>query len=162
MISIKRQTTFNSQALGSTSVNDFFFADSGKTDHRRENGFGYAFDLARNGRNWLVDSSGTGRTLFFLTAVGFQTRVNYNNESLFIQYATNPRPKAKIISFQIYDKPSILFDWQGRARVSNKEGQAGVKRRRQAQVGVGVDNGYDGPFEEEFGGKRNAGGNRGV
>ena len=157
LISINRQTTFSWQALGSTSVNDFFFADSGKTDHRRENGFGYAFDLARNGRNWLVDSSGTGRTLFFRTAVGFQTRVNYNNESLFIQYTTNPRPKAKIISFQIYDKPSILFDWQGRARLSNNEVQAEVKLRRQAQVGVGVDNGYERLFEEEFGAKRQAG-----
>src|ERR1043166_1011047 len=153
LISINRQTTFSWQALGSTSVNDFFFADSGKTDHRRENGFGYAFDLARTGRNWLIDSSGTGRTLFFRTAVGFQTRVNYNNESLFIQYTTNPRPKAKIISFQIYDKPSILFDWQGRARLSNNEVQAEVNLRRQAQVGVGVDNGYERLFEEEFGAK---------
>ena len=157
LISINRQTTFSWQALGSTSVNDFFFADSGKTDHRRENGFGYAFDLARTGRNWFIDSSGTGRTLFFRTAVGFQTRVNYNNESLFIQYTTNPRPKAKIISFQIYDKPSILFDWQGRARLSNNEVQAEVKLRRQAQVGVGVDNGYERLFEEEFGAKRQAG-----
>ena len=157
LISINRQTTFSWQALGSTSVNDFFFADSGKTDHRRENGFGYAFDLARTGRNWFIDSSGTGRTLFFRTAVGFQTRVNYNNESLFIQYTTNPRPKAKIISFQIYDKPSILFDWQGRARLSNNEVQAEVNLRRQAQVGVGVDNGYERLFEEEFGAKRQAG-----
>ena len=157
LISINRQTTFSWQALGSTSVNDFFFADTGKTDHRRENGFGYAFDLARTGRNWLIDSSGTGRTLFFRTAVGFQTRVNYNNESLFIQYTTNPRPKAKIISFQIYDKPSILFDWQGRARLSNNEVQAEVNLRRQAQVGVGVDNGYERLFEEEFRAKRQAG-----
>lgn len=157
LISINRQTTFSWQAVGSTSVDDFFFADTGKTDHRRENGFGYAFDVTRNGHNWLADLSGIGRTLFFRTAVGFQTRVNYNNESLFVQYTTDPRPKAKIISFQIYDKPSILFDWQGRARLSNNEVQAQVNLRRQAQVGIGVDNGYERLFEEEFGVKRQAG-----
>ncbi|HJP91613.1 MAG TPA: DUF5916 domain-containing protein [Pyrinomonadaceae bacterium] len=157
LISINRQITFSWQALGSTSVEDFFFADTGRTQHRRENGFGYAFDLTRNGRNWLVDSSGIGRTLFFRTAVGFQTRVNYNNETLFVQYTTEPRPTAKIISFQIYDKPSMLFDWQGRARLSNNEVQAQVNLRRQAQVGLGVDNGYERLFEEEFGAKRQAG-----
>src|ERR1051326_4945988 len=157
LISINRQTTFTWQALGSTSVDDFFFADTGQTDHRRENGFGYAFDLTRNGHNLLVDLSGIGRTLFFRTAVGFQTRVNYNNESLFIQYTTNPRPKAKIISFQIYDKPSILFDWQGRERLSNNEVQAEVNLRRQAQIGIGFDNGYERLFEEELGAKRQAG-----
>src|ERR1043165_2994908 len=114
LFSLNRQTTFTWQALGSTSVDNFFFADTGQTQHRRENGFGYAFDLTKNGRNLLVDLSGIGRTLFFRTAVGFQTRVNYNSDSLFGQYTTNPRPKAKIISFQIYDKPSILYDWQGR------------------------------------------------
>jgi hypothetical protein len=157
LISINRQTTFSWQALGSTSVDDFFFADTGTTDHRRENGFGYAFDLTRNGRNWLIDSSGIGRTLFFRTAVGFQTRVNYNNESLVVQYTTNPRPKAKIISFRIYDKPSMLFDWQGRERLSNNEVQAQVNLRRQAQIGAGFDNGYERLFEEEFGPKRQAG-----
>jgi len=157
LISINRQTTFSWQALGSTSVDDFFFADTGTTQHRRENGFGYAFDLSRNGRNWVVDLSGIGRTLFFRTAVGFQTRVNYNNEQLFVQYTTNPRPKAKLISFQIYDRPSLLFDWQGRARLSNNEVQAQVNLRRQAQVGVGFDNGYERLFEEEFGARRQSG-----
>jgi hypothetical protein len=157
LISINRQTTFTWQALGSTSVDDFFFADTGNTEHRRENGFGYAFDLNKNGRNLVLDLSGIGRTLFFRTAVGFQTRVNYNREGLLVQYTTNPKPKAKIISFQIYDNPSILYDWQGRARVSNNEVQATLNLTHQAQIGMGVDTGYERLFEEEFGTKRQPG-----
>ena len=49
LFSISRQTTLSGQIIGSTSVNDFFFADSGKTLHRRESGLGYAFDYNRNG-----------------------------------------------------------------------------------------------------------------
>lgn len=157
LISIDRKTTFSWQALGSTSVDDFFFADSGETRHRRENGLGYAFDYNRNGRHLVLDLSGIGRTLFFRTAVGFQTRVNYNREALFVQYTTEPKPKAKIISFQIYDSPSILFDWQGRAHVSNNEVQATFNLRRQTQVGGGLDNGYERLFEEEFGARRQGG-----
>jgi len=159
LISINRQTTFTWQALGSTSVDDFFFADTGETQHRRENGFGYAFDLNKNGRNLVLDLSGIGRTLFFRTAVGFQTRVNYNREGLLVQYTTDPKPKAKIISFRIYDNPSILYDWQGRARVSNNEVQAELNLRRQAQIGIGLDTGYERLFEEEFGAKRQPGAN---
>ena len=43
-----RQTTFGWQVLGSTSVDDFFFADTGNTQHRRENGFGYALRVHRS------------------------------------------------------------------------------------------------------------------
>jgi len=157
LISINRQTTFSWQALGSTSVGDFFFTDTGKTLNRRENGFGYAFDYNRNGRHWLLDLSGIGRTLFFRTAVGFQTRVNYNREALVAQYTTEPKPKARMISFQIYDNPSILFDWQGRAHLSTNEVQATFNLRRQTQVGGGLDNGYERLFEEEFGVKRQPG-----
>src|SRR5207253_1514603 len=157
LLSINRQTTLSGQILGSTSVNDFFFADTGKTLHRRENGLGYAFDYSRNGRHLVIDLSGIGRTQFFRIAVGFQTRVNYNRQGLFVQYTTEPKPKAKIISFQIYDNPSVLYDWQGRMRLSNNEVQAQIKLRRQASLGVGVNTGYERLFEEEFGVKRPSG-----
>src|SRR5947207_10136674 len=157
LLSINRQTTLSGQILGSTSVNDFFFADTGKTLHRRENGLGYAFDYSRNGRHLVIDLSGIGRTQFFRTAVGFQTRVNYNRQGLFVQYTTEPKPKAKIISFQIYDNPSVLYDWQGRMRLSNNEVQALVNLKRQAQVGMGFDSGYERLLEEEFGAKRQPG-----
>src|SRR5438477_9410355 len=157
LYSINRQTTFSWQVLGSTSVNDFFFADTGKTLHRRESGAGYAFDYNRNGKHLVVDLSGIGRTQFFRTAVGFQTRVNYNRQGLLVQYTTEPKPKAKIISFQIYDNPSVLYDWQGRMRVSNNEVQALVNLRRQGQVGIGLDSGYERLLEEEFGAKRQPG-----
>ena len=156
LFSLNRQTTFSWQILGSTSVNDFFFPDTGTTRHTRENGLGYAFDYNRNGRHLVIDLSGIGRTRFFRTAVGFQTRVNYNREGLLIQYTTEPKPKAKIISVIIFDNPSILYDWQGRMRVSNNEVGMSVKLQRQAQLGAGMDAGYERLLEEEFGAKRQA------
>lgn len=157
LISINRQTTFTWQALGSTSVDDFFFADTGQTQHKRENGFGYGFEYNRNGRHLVLDLTGSGRSPFFRTAVGFQTRVNYNRELFLVQYTTEPKPKAKLISFQIYDNPQILYDWQGRARLSSNEIQASFNLRRQAQVGGGIDNGYERLLEEEFGAQRQPG-----
>ena len=154
LFSLNKQSTFSWQVLGSTSVSDFFFADTGNTLHRHENGFGYAFDYNRNGRHLLLDLSGIGRTQFFRTAVGFQTRVNYNREGLFAQYTTEPKPKAKIISIRVYDNPSVLYDWQGRMRLSNNEVQIQANLRRQSQIGLGFDNGYERIFEEEFGAKR--------
>jgi len=159
LFSLDKQYTFSWQVLGSTSINDFFFADTGNTLHRRESGLGYAFDYNRNGRHLVIDLSGIGRTQFFRTAVGFQTRVNYNREGLFAQYTTEPKPKAKIISIRVYDNPSVLYDWQGRMRLSNNEVQAQVNLRRQAQVGIGFDSGYERLLEEEFGAKRQAGAN---
>ncbi|HEY2846919.1 MAG TPA: DUF5916 domain-containing protein [Pyrinomonadaceae bacterium] len=157
LYSLNSQTTFSWQVLGSTGVNDFFFPDTGVTSHRRESGLGYAFDYSRNGKHLVIDFNGIGRTRFFRTAVGFQTRVNYNREGVLVQYTTEPKPKAKIISWSFYTSPSILFDFQGRARVSNNEMQVQADLKRQSQIGVGLDTGYERLFEEEFGTVRQPG-----
>jgi hypothetical protein len=157
LVSLNRRTTFSWQVLGSTSVNDFFFADTGKTLHRRGNGLGYSFDYSKNGRHLSYDLFGIGRTLFFRTAVGFQRRVNYNSESLYVQYITEPKPKAKIISWKFANNASITFNWQGRSQVSNNDAVAQVNLRRQGRIGIGFDRGYERVFEEEFGVKRQPG-----
>ena len=162
LFSINRQTTFSWQALASTSVNEFFFADTGNTRHRRENGFAYGFDYTRSGRHLNLTLNGIGRTLFFRTAVGFQTRVNYNREFLFVEYRSEPKPKAKLISWSIYSYPSILYDWQGRMHLSNNEAQGQLNLRRQGVLAIGFNTGYERLFEEEFGAKRQPGVNCAV
>jgi len=157
LYSLDRQTTFSWQVLGSTSKDDFFFPKTGITVHKRENGFGYAYDLTRNGRQLLVEASGNGETQFFRTLIGFQTRVNFNRDGVFIQYTSEPKPKAKIVSWRIYANPSILFDWQGREHLANDEIEFQLNFRRQGTVGVGLDTGYERLFEEEFGTSRQAG-----
>ena len=156
LYSLNRQTTFSWQVLGSTSVDDFFFAHTGERLHRRENGLGYAFDMTRNGRNLLVDLSGTGQTQYFRTAIGFQTRVNYNQEGIFVQYTSDPKPNAKLVSWRIYDNPVILFDWQGRDRLVNNEVELHFNLQRQGSLAIGFETGYERLFEDEFGASREA------
>src|SRR2546422_8074835 len=78
---IDKQTTFSWQALGTTSRKDFFFSDSGQRLLRKEKGFAYAYDYNKDGRHFGYDLSGVGRTLFFRSDVGFNRRVNTNNQN---------------------------------------------------------------------------------
>ena len=110
---IDKQTTFSWQALGTTSLNDFFFAGSGQTLHRQENGFAYAFDYNKDGRHFGYEISGVGRTQYFRSDVGFNRRVNTNNDNFFFRYNSEPKPKAKLISWRVYDDFAANYNWQG-------------------------------------------------
>jgi hypothetical protein len=159
---IDKQTTFSWHALGTTSRKDFFFADSGQRLLRRENGFAYAYDYNKNGRHFGYELSGVGRTLYFRSDVGFNRRVNTNNQNLFVRYNSEPKPKAKLVSWRIYDDISTNFDWQGRSQNINNELQIQFNLQRQTQIGIGIDKGYERVFEEEFGRRRPAGFNCAV
>ena len=159
---VDKQTTFSWQALGTTSRKDFFFSDSGQTLLRKENGFAYAYDYNKDGRHFGYDLSGVGRTLFFRSDVGFNRRVNTNNQNLFVRYNSEPKPKAKLVSWRIYDDVSTNFDWQGRSQVFNNEMQIQFNLQHQTQLGIGTDKGYERVFEEEFGRKRQPGQNCAV
>jgi len=151
---IDKQTTFSFQALGTHSRHLFFFPDEGATLDRKQNGFGYALDYNKNGRHFGYELSGAGRTRYFVADVGFNRRVNTNNVNYFVRYNSEPKPKAKLISWRVYDDFSTNFDWQGRSQNFNNESQFQVNLRRQTSIGVGVDYGYERVFEEEFGPKR--------
>jgi Domain of unknown function (DUF5916)/Carbohydrate family 9 binding domain-like len=154
-----KQTTFSWQLLGTTSLNDFFFADQGQTLRRRENGLAYAFDLNKDGRHFGYELSGVGRTRYFRSDVGFNRRVNTNNDNLFVRYSSEPKPKAKLISWRVYDDFSTNYDWQGRTQNFNNETQIQFNFRRQSTLGVGIDKGYERVFESEFGPTRQPGSN---
>jgi Domain of unknown function (DUF5916)/Carbohydrate family 9 binding domain-like len=156
---INKQTTFSWQALGTTSMNDFFYADSGQTLRRRENGFAYAYDYNQDGRHFGYDFSGVGRTRYFRSDVGFNRRVNTNNDNLFVRYNSEPKPKAKLVSWRFYDDISTNFDWQGRSQVVNNEAQIQFNFPRSSTLGIGFDKGYERVFEEEFGPRRQPGSN---
>jgi hypothetical protein len=156
---VNPQTTFSAQVLATVSRNDFFFPDEGATLNRRENGFIYAVDYNDNARHFGYDLSGVGRTRYYRSDVGFNRRVNTNNYNGFFRYNSEPKPKARLISWRVYNDISTNFDWQGRSQVFNDESQIQFNFRRQTTVGVGFDKGYERVFEEEFGPKRKAGSN---
>src|SRR5499426_3059223 len=118
---INKQTTFSAQALVSHSRNFFFYPDIGRRLDRAENGFIYATDYNMNGRHFGYEYSAVGRTRYYRSDVGFNRRVNTNNHNLFVRYNCEPHPKAKLISWRVYDDISTNIDRQGPMQIYNNE-----------------------------------------
>lgn len=151
------QTTFTAQALVTTTRAVFFYPDEGLAANRHQNGFIWAADYNKNGRHFGYDLSGVGRTRYYRANVGFNRRVNTNNLNGFFRYNSEPKPKAKLISWRVYNDISTNFDWQGRSQVFNDESQIQFSFPRQTYLGVGFDKGYERVFESEFGPTRKPG-----
>src|ERR1051325_578836 len=156
---INKQTTFSAQALVTHSRENFFYPDTGQVLSRPENGFIYATDYNMSGRHFGYEYSTVGRTRYYRSDVGFNRRTNTNNHNLFTRYNSEPHPKAKLVSWRMYNSFGTNFDWQGRMQFYNNETQAQWNFPRQTSGGVGLDVGYERVFEEEFGMKRPAGSN---
>ena len=156
---VDKQTTFSWQALGTRSRRQFFFPEQGKALDRKENGFIYAVDYNKDGRHFGQDFSMVGRTRYYRADVGFNRRVNTNNANWFIRYNSEPKPKARLISWRVYTDISTNFDWQGRSQNINDEAQIQFSFKKETYLGVGNDKGYERVFESEFGPKRQPGSN---
>ena len=156
---INKQTTFSAQALVTHSRRNFFYPDLGQSLDRAENGFIYATDFNKSGRHLSYDYSTVGRTRYYRADVGFNRRTNTNNHNLFVQYRSEPKPKARLVNWRVYNAAGTNFDWQGRSQVFNNESQVQFNLQRQTSIGIGFDKGYERVFEEEFGMKRPAGSN---
>jgi len=148
---INKQTVFSAQALATHSRRNFFYPDLGQTLDRAENGFIYAADYNMSGRHFSYDYSSVGRTRYYRSDVGFNRRTNTNNHNLFMQYRSEPHPKAFLTNWRVYDAAGTNFDWRGRMQNYNNEAQMQWNFPRQTSIGVGVDIGYERIFEEEFG-----------
>ena len=156
---MNKQTTFSWQVLATHSREPFFFPEEGITRDSKQNGFIYALDYNQGGRHFGHEFSMVGRTRYYRADVGFNRRINTNNPNWFIRYNSEPKPKAKLISWRVYTDFSANFDWQGRSQNFNNESQIQFSLRRQTYVGAGVDTGYERVFESEFGPKRQPGSN---
>jgi hypothetical protein len=154
---VDKQTTFSAQALFTRSRQPFFYPDEGQTFDRHENGLAYAWDYNKNGRHFGYELSGVGRSRFFRSDVGFNRRTNTNNPNGFFRYNSEPKPKARLISWRVYDDISANFDWQGHSQNFNNEAQIQANLRRSTFIGLGFDRGYERVFESEFGPTRKPG-----
>lgn len=153
---IDKQTTFSWQALATHSRRVFFFPDEGGSFDRKKNAFIWAFDYNKDGRHFGQQLSGVGRTRFYRSEVGFNRRVNTNNLNWFIRYNSEPKPKAKLISWRVYTAPNTNFDWQGRSQNFGNQSQIRFSFAKESFLGIGFSKGYERVFEEEFGPARTA------
>jgi hypothetical protein len=148
------QTIIQFQVVGTTSRRFFRDPDLGRNIYRTGNGFSYSFLFQRTGRNFSAELSGVGRTRDYRADVGFTRRTNTNNQQLGLRYDSDPQPKAKLVSWHIFNQSVINYDWQGRSQLFNINSQASFNFQRQAYFGAGYQRGYERLREEEFGNNR--------
>jgi uncharacterized protein DUF5916/cellulose/xylan binding protein with CBM9 domain len=153
---IDKQKTFSWQALASHSRREFFYPDEGRSLDRKENGFVYSLNYNQDGRHFGQEIYADGRTRFYRAEVGFNRRINTNSAGWFLRYNSEPKPKAKLVSWRVYTNFSSNFDWQGRHQNANNESQLQLHFPRETFVGIGTDKGYERVFESEFGPTRRA------
>ena len=151
---LSKTTVFWAQALGSVSHRPFFYADEASTEDRKEQGLAYAYNLDTSGRNWGYNYSGVGRSRFFRADVGFNRRFNTHNQSLFVRYQSNDKPKAKLVGWRVFNASNLNVDWAGRSQFFQNESQIQFRLQKQTFLGFGVEEGYERVFESEFGPSR--------
>ncbi len=151
---LDKQTVINFQVLGTTSRRFFFDPDAGKNIYRTGNGLAYTFGYEKHGRHFETNFDLTGRTRDYRADVGFTRRTNTNREELFTQYRSEPKPKAFLISWKVFNYLTSNFDFQGRMQNWNNNTQVQFNLKRESFVGVGTQSGYERIFEYEFGQRR--------
>ncbi|MBV9924993.1 MAG: carbohydrate binding family 9 domain-containing protein [Acidobacteria bacterium] len=153
-----KQTSLDFQVLG-TNAKLCSFAKSEANDRcATQNGFVYAYNFNKNARHHYFNVNGVGRTQGYVALVGFTRRVNTNAVNTNFGYFTEPKPKAKVTSWETNHYAGGSFDWQGRSQNWTYEGQFGPNLQRQSFVRVGYNTGYERVFGYEFGTARFANG----
>jgi hypothetical protein len=106
------------------------------------------------GRHFGYFIGGSGRSSDYRADVGFTRRTNNNSVEFFTRYASEPKPKAKLISWRLHQFTGFDYDWQGRMQGWVTEPQFRVQLVHQTFIAVGVTGRFERLFEEEFGPKR--------
>jgi hypothetical protein len=177
-IKISKQKTFTFQVLGTTSrrcfsepaldlhrpgPSDGCFAGydpapgnptqaaQTRSYYRAGNGFAYRFSYNRDGRHFYYGLNGDGRTQDYRADVGFTRRTNTNSLSGYMGYSSEPKPKAKMISWNFNENYGTNFSWQALSQSFYNEMSLNFNFQRSTYLGTGVYVGYERLFEEEFG-----------
>ncbi len=153
---LDKQTTWTFQALGTTSRNNFFSPDEGKSRYRTGNGLGYTTSYNVSGRNWGWELYAEGFTKDYRADVGFFQRTNSNFNSFFLRYNSDPQPKKKLISYHLHQFTHFDYDWQRRLYAYETEFVFELSLPRSSYFGAFYEPGYERLFDHEFGATRQA------
>ncbi len=151
---LDEKTVFSFQAIGTASRRFFFDPDLGQSLFRTGNGFAYWASYDVSGRNFGYELYGEGRTGDYRADVGFTSRTDTNFNSFFVRYNSDPKPKARLISWRVYNFSHIDYDFQGRLQTWETESQLSLSLARQTYLGMGYERGHERLFEDEFGARR--------
>ncbi len=150
------KTTFSFHTTGTMSRRFIYDPDQDKNIYRNGNGFGYAVVYEKQPRNGFFVISAVGRSRDFYSDLGFTRRRNTNVIELFGNKGSEPKPKGKLVSWNVGTNNSYRYDWKGRVQAWNTGARAFFNFQRQTFFGFGFDAYYDRLFEGEFGPRRNA------
>jgi hypothetical protein len=153
---LDEKTVFTFQVLGTTSRAFFSDPDLGQSVYRTGNGIGYHWTYNMSGRHFGYFLSGTGLSRDYRADVGFTRRTNTNSTDTFVRYNSEPKSKARLISWRVSNYAGAYYDWQGRMQGWTVEPSMGFNFSRQTSFGIGYTTRYERVFEEEFGPKRTA------
>lgn len=148
------QTVFDFQVLATTSRRFFYDPELDRSLYRTGNGFGYYWNLSKNGRHFGLNLNGQGKTRDYRADVGFTRRTNTNSNIFFVRYNSEPDPNARMTSWRLTYTAIPEYDWQGRLQSGIAEFQARFNFRHQSFFNTGANAGAVRVFEEEFGPKR--------
>ncbi|HEY0005199.1 MAG TPA: DUF5916 domain-containing protein [Pyrinomonadaceae bacterium] len=144
-------TFFTFQALGTTTSRLFINTEGGPDERAKSNGFGYYWMYENSGRHFGYTLTGQGRTQDYRADVGFTRRRNTNFQDIFVRYNSEPNPKARLISWTVFNSLRGNYDWQGRLQNWEDEAQLQLNLIRTSYMGFGFVGGYERLFESEFG-----------
>ncbi|MBI3653815.1 MAG: carbohydrate binding family 9 domain-containing protein [Acidobacteria bacterium] len=153
---LDKQTTFSFQVLGTTSRRYFYDANDDRNIYRSGKALAYSWNVDKTGRNFGYRLSGDGKTRDYRADVGFFERTNFNSNNLFLRYSSEPKAKAKFISWRAFSFNGIGYDWQGRTQSVDHSDNFGFTFTRQIFFNVGYNEFYERLFEGEFGAQRSA------
>ena len=151
---LDKQTTFDFQLLGTTSRRFFFDADLGSNLYRTGNGMAYVANYNVSGRNFGWQLYGEGYTRDYRADVGFVSRLNSNFNSFLTRYNTDPKPKARLVSWRVQNFAHIDYNFQGNMYIWENESSMLLNFQRQGFLSIAYERAYERVFEEEFGRKR--------
>jgi hypothetical protein len=151
---LDKQTTISFQLLGTTSRRYFYDVEEDQNVYRTGNAMAYSWNLDKTGRNFGYQLSGGGKTRDYRADVGFYGRTNFNNNNLFMRYSSDPKAKAKFVSWRAFTFNEISYDWQGHTQGIEHGDNIGFTFAKQIFFNVGYNEFYERLFEEEFGARR--------
>ncbi len=149
-------TYFTFQVLGTNSRRFFYDPNRDVRDYRTGNGLAYQYNLNRSGRFWNFGAYGNGRTRNYRADVGFVRRTNANTNGFFIEYKSDPKPKNKLIGWNLSSNVELGYDFFGRSQYSNLNVEGSINLQKQTFLGAGFNRGYERLVEDEFGPRRSA------
>jgi hypothetical protein len=151
---LDKQTTLSFQALGSNSRRFFRDIEQETSVYRTGNGAAYHLNFNHSKRHFGFNLNNNGRTSDYRSDVGFLFRTDTHTNGANWFYNSEPKPKAKLISWAIFNNATISYDGQGRSQSADTFVDLGLNFTKQTGVNISGGKFYNRIFEEEFGPKR--------